>query len=80
MSKTEENLIDLCLVCNEFMDGFKRSVEEALSFSNRSILEILGKLMLFWKISIEIFMKISLKIVILMQSKGYLARNVDKIL
>ena len=47
MSKTEENLEDLCLVCSEFMGECKRSIEDALSYSNRSILEILGKLLLF---------------------------------
>lgn len=43
MDKTEESLKDLCLVCNEYMDGFKRSVEETVNFSKKSILEILGK-------------------------------------
>ncbi|KAL7015157.1 hypothetical protein ACKWTF_016308 [Chironomus riparius] len=44
MSKSEENLSDLCLVCSEFMGGFKQNVEDALNYSNRTILEILESL------------------------------------
>lgn len=65
MNKVEPLPQDLCLLCGEFMGAFKKSTKDVTDFSQKCIVDTLGKLSL-------IMLYVNVKIIVRWMFKVYI--------